>query len=44
MAKDKKVQGGRLTLVLARGIGKAFLTRDVDAGDLSAQLAEAVAA
>lgn len=44
MAKDKKVQDGRLTLVLVRGIGKAFLTREVDLSDLSAQLAEAVAA
>jgi 3-dehydroquinate synthase len=29
MMHDKKVQDGRLTFVLARGIGKAFVTRDV---------------
>lgn len=31
MAQDKKVRDGRITFVLARGIGKAFLTSDVDA-------------
>ena len=31
MGQDKKVQGGRLTLILARGIGEAFITRDVPA-------------
>lgn len=29
MAHDKKTVGGRLTLVLARGIGRAFLARDI---------------
>jgi 3-dehydroquinate synthase len=29
MAQDKKVQGGKLALVLTRGIGQAFLERDV---------------
>ena len=29
MAQDKKVREGQLTLILARGIGKAFATRDV---------------
>lgn len=29
MDQDKKVAGGRLTFVLAHGIGRAFLTRDV---------------
>jgi len=29
MGQDKKVQGGRLTLILARGIGKAFATREI---------------
>ena len=32
MAQDKKAQGGRLTFVLARGIGQAFVAKDVDAG------------
>jgi 3-dehydroquinate synthetase len=44
MAKDKKVRDGRLTLVLGCGIGKAFLTQDVDIGELSAHLARATAA
>ena len=34
MAGDKKAEGGRLTLILARGIGEAFVARDVDAGAL----------
>jgi 3-dehydroquinate synthase len=29
MAQDKKVKGGKLALVLARGIGQAFIERDV---------------
>src|SRR5262245_9306314 len=29
MAQDKKVRSGRLTLILARGIGKAFATQEV---------------
>lgn len=44
MAEDKKAQGGRLTLVLARGIGEAFVARDVDAGRVLAFLNEAGAA
>ena len=31
MGQDKKVRGGVLTLILVRGIGKAFITRDVAA-------------
>ncbi|MCL4766782.1 MAG: 3-dehydroquinate synthase [Hyphomicrobiaceae bacterium] len=30
MRQDKKVQGGRLTLILVRDIGQAFAARDVD--------------
>lgn len=30
MEDDKKVSGGRLTLILLRGMGEAFLTRDID--------------
>ena len=30
MAQDKKAQGGRLTLILVRGIGQAFISREVD--------------
>jgi 3-dehydroquinate synthase len=40
MAQDKKAEGGRLTLVLARGIGGAFTARDVDAARLRAFLIE----
>jgi 3-dehydroquinate synthase len=29
MAHDKKVADGRLTFILARGIGRAFITSDV---------------
>jgi 3-dehydroquinate synthase len=29
MGQDKKVRGGALTLILVRGIGEAFITRDV---------------
>jgi 3-dehydroquinate synthase len=31
MAQDKKAQGGRLTFILARGLGQAFVAKDVDA-------------
>lgn len=30
MSQDKKVREGRLTLILVRGIGEAFVTRDID--------------
>jgi len=40
MAGDKKAEGGRLTLVLARSIGDAFVERTVDAADLEAFLIE----
>lgn len=32
MGQDKKAEGGRLTYILARAIGEAFVARDVDAG------------
>ncbi len=38
MAEDKKAEGGRLTLVLARRIGEAFLARDVEAARVRAFL------
>jgi 3-dehydroquinate synthase len=34
MAGDKKAEGGRLTLILARSVGEAFVERTVDAADL----------
>ncbi|MCK5495383.1 MAG: 3-dehydroquinate synthase [Hyphomicrobiaceae bacterium] len=44
MAKDKKVTGGQLTFILTRGIGEAFVTRDVPGGELTAFMEGAVAA
>jgi len=32
MAQDKKAEGGRLTFVLVRGLGEAFLAKGVEAG------------
>ena len=43
MAKDKKVKDGRITFVLARGIGQAFTMRDVDPAAVRELLEEAVA-
>lgn len=40
MHHDKKVSGGQLTFVLARGIGDAFVTRDVSMDALRATLDE----
>ena len=44
MGRDKKVRDGKLTLVLLRGIGRAFLSQDVAPGDLRHVLERAVAA
>jgi 3-dehydroquinate synthase len=44
MGRDKKVRDGRMTFVLARGIGKSFISRDVDAPDVHRLLSDAVAA
>jgi len=44
MRGDKKAEAGRLTFVLARGIGKAFVTREVDERALGALLDQAIAA
>ncbi|WP_101066214.1 3-dehydroquinate synthase [Roseovarius salinarum] len=44
MAQDKKVQDGKLRFILARGIGHAFVTSDVDADAVRAVLDEALAA
>jgi 3-dehydroquinate synthetase len=40
IAQDKKVRRGRLTLILVRGIGAAFVTRDVEADEVRAFIAE----
>ena len=44
MRKDKKVSGGRITFILARGIGRAFVARDVDPAEAERLLAEQLAA
>jgi len=44
MRGDKKAEAERLTFILARGIGKAFVTRDVDEGALRGLLDDTVAA
>ena len=44
MAQDKKVADGQLTFILARGIGQAFITRDVPHDALHRLLSEALAA
>ncbi len=43
MARDKKVRDGRKTLILARGIGRSFVTDEVTDGDILATLEAAVA-
>ena len=40
LAQDKKVKGGKLALVLVRGIGHAFVERDVSIERLSAFLSQ----
>jgi 3-dehydroquinate synthase len=40
MAQDKKVSRGKLTFILARGIGKSFVARDVDPAEVRAFMAE----
>jgi len=44
MRGDKKAEAGRLTFILARGIGKAFVSRDVDMDALRGLLDKAIAA
>ena len=44
MAQDKKVSDGKLTFILVRGIGQAFITRDVPREALHALLTDALAA
>ena len=40
MGQDKKAEGGKLTFVLVRAIGEAFVARDVDRQALHAFLVE----
>ncbi|MGE5152216.1 MAG: 3-dehydroquinate synthase, partial [Rhodospirillaceae bacterium] len=44
MRGDKKAEAGKLTFILARGIGKAFVTRQVDEAALRGLLDRAIAA
>jgi len=43
IAQDKKVKRGKLTFILARGIGLAFVAPDVDPAEVNAFLAEKLA-
>jgi 3-dehydroquinate synthase len=40
MRHDKKTSGGRLTFILARGIGRAFISREVEEADLLGLLSD----
>jgi 3-dehydroquinate synthase len=42
MSQDKKVRDGRLTFILARGIGNTYVARDIDAARVSAFLASEI--
>ena len=42
MHRDKKAEGGHLVFVLARGIGEAFVARDVTADAVRPVLADAL--
>jgi len=44
MGQDKKVVAGKLHFILARGIGEAFVTSDVDRGTVRDLLSDALAA
>ena len=44
MRQDKKAERGRLTFILARGIGESFVARDVDEANVSAFLTRELAA
>jgi 3-dehydroquinate synthase len=44
MRGDKKAEAGKLTFVLARGIGRAFVSRDIDEAQLRDLLDRAIAA
>jgi len=44
MAHDKKAVAGKLTLILARGIGRSFVMKDAPATATRALLAEATGA
>ena len=43
MRQDKKVERGRLTFILARGIGESFIARDLDEASVRTFLEEDLA-
>ena len=43
MAQDKKVRRGKLSLILARGIGASFVAEDIEPAQVRAFLAEKLA-
>jgi 3-dehydroquinate synthetase len=43
MRQDKKVERGKLTFILVRGIGESFVARDVEEASVSAFLARELA-
>jgi 3-dehydroquinate synthase len=44
MSQDKKVRDGRMTFILVRDIGEAFISRDTERAEVEAFLAEELAA
>ncbi len=42
MGQDKKVKAGRLTFIMVRGIGEAFVTRDIEPATVRAFLAHEI--
>jgi 3-dehydroquinate synthase len=40
MGRDKKTEGGKLTFILARGIGRSFVAKDVDPAAVAAVLTD----
>ncbi len=44
MGQDKKVKDGRLTFILVRNIGEAFVSRDIDEATVRAFLEREIAA
>jgi 3-dehydroquinate synthetase len=43
MRQDKKVERGKLTFILVKGIGESFVARDVEEASVSAFLARELA-
>ena len=43
MGRDKKVSAGQIVFILMRGIGDAFVAKDVDPADVKAVLEDALA-